>query len=102
LKGIQELFDDLISLIEFSADSRFPQRKEIKKSVKFGFKVYKTVWFMASTNCINAAFAPIISHKLPSTIWLPFEDTEIGFWITSYWTVFQSFFRFSSFQPGFL
>jgi hypothetical protein len=92
LKDMKMLLKSLNSLLTFSADARFKERNEIRKSVAVALKVYKVFWSMAMITCVVAAFVPITTHRFAYPIWMPFKENEIGFWVDAYILVFHGFF----------
>jgi hypothetical protein len=90
IKRIQECFQSLLDLLDFTADERFKSRNHVKRRVKNSFKLYKALWFRVYSNTFTGFVVGIAIHELPVKAWFPFytEYNKIGFWIALlYWTI---------------
>lgn len=93
LKNMKKLFDTLAKLLEFSADDRWKNRDQLKQEINFALKIYKMMAISACITCGTAVFVPVLTHKLPYKIYVPFNilETEIGFWFFALLLIVTSF-----------
>lgn len=93
LRRIKKLFGTLTRLLEFSADDRWKNRDQLKQEINFALKIYKIMWISAFVTCSTAVFVPVLTHKLPYKMYMPFNilDTDIGFWFFSFLMIATSF-----------
>ncbi|CRL02770.1 CLUMA_CG016003, isoform A [Clunio marinus] len=94
LKRIKRSMENINNLLEKTDHETNFGRKLIRQEVSLCYKVYLIFWSSAIVTVISGAFAPVLSSKSPYKVWFPFdtnkETNEVGFWISSYYLVFNS------------